>query len=182
MVFSTETCVLMRIYLEIMKFNVIRYICQHGEVVWVMHSQTRAWGSTPGRAAQFLFTFVLFCCFLSLNWTSWKWLTVFVFYWSNSLFKTYPTTFTKKKLTTILRYVLARSMTKFKLFNITAGIYIMLFANSVNFHVSSVDLFLKWKYILVFFYWKVYVNLKYHTNHNYLRLMYFFKQWAVFIM
>ena len=41
----------------------------------------------------------------------------------------------------------------------------MLFANSVNFHMSSVDLFVKWKYILEFFYWNVYVDLKYHTNH-----------------
>ena len=29
----------------------------------------------------------------------------------------------------------------------------------------SVDLFLKWKYIIAFFYLKVYVGLKYHTNH-----------------
>ena len=33
--------------------------------------------------------------------------------------------------------------------------------------MPSVDLLLKWKYILVFFYWKVYVHadLKYDKNH-----------------
>ena len=41
----------------------------------------------------------------------------------------------------------------------------MLFANSFNFYMSSVDLFIKLKYILAFFYWKVYEDLKYHTNH-----------------
>ena len=146
MVFSTETRVLMHIYLEIIKFNLyqVRMPRWWNGLSNVLPSQKPGFDSWRVQPNLFLLLlFFYFFCLKSLTFQK----------------------ISNHKLTVILCYALARSMTNFKYTYISAGIYVMLFANSVTFHMLSVDLLLKQKYILAFFYWKVYVDLKYHTTH-----------------